>query len=328
MRLLRSEEVTRRLALSAARPRPPLVRRPARADWRPRTRERVAGDPRRVGLTGDSGNWRVIRKRGRAHRGTTSEENANGQAGRCHRGPQLGVRVEFRATSESTAGEYTEVDVVGRAKGFITVSHVHVGVTEHHTVIEGSMKVKLHGKVHTLDAGRRDHDPAGHAALPEARRRRRRADPHPPDAERAQRRVLRAPGQARLQPLRLSQARLRREVRPGPGRGGPRRPPLASRPSSGSRRRCRERVRRSSTSGTSPPRPRTSSTRSPTPTPTPSGGSRSTSTSATTASTRHQHFKGRLPYHLHTRTRTVSASGRTSSRARPTATCAAPASGR
>jgi quercetin dioxygenase-like cupin family protein/uncharacterized protein YndB with AHSA1/START domain len=67
--------------------------------------------------------------------------------------PQLGVRVEFRATSGSTDGEYTEVDVVGRPRGFITVAHVHVGVTEHHTVIEGAMKVKLHGKVHVLATG-------------------------------------------------------------------------------------------------------------------------------------------------------------------------------
>jgi quercetin dioxygenase-like cupin family protein/uncharacterized protein YndB with AHSA1/START domain len=67
--------------------------------------------------------------------------------------PELGVRVEFRATSESTRGEYTEVDVVGRPKGFITVGHVHVGVTEHHTVLEGSMRVKLHGKQHILGPG-------------------------------------------------------------------------------------------------------------------------------------------------------------------------------
>jgi mannose-6-phosphate isomerase-like protein (cupin superfamily)/uncharacterized protein YndB with AHSA1/START domain len=67
--------------------------------------------------------------------------------------PELGVRVEFRATSESTGGEYTEVDVVGRPRGFIRVTHVHVGVTEHHTVIEGSMKVKVHGRAHVLEVG-------------------------------------------------------------------------------------------------------------------------------------------------------------------------------
>jgi quercetin dioxygenase-like cupin family protein/uncharacterized protein YndB with AHSA1/START domain len=67
--------------------------------------------------------------------------------------PALGVRVEFRATAGSTGGAYTEVDVVGRPKGFIRVSHVHVGVTEHHTVVAGSMRVKVHGKVHVLVAG-------------------------------------------------------------------------------------------------------------------------------------------------------------------------------
>ena len=67
--------------------------------------------------------------------------------------PELGVTVEFRATSGSTGGQYTEVDVVGRPRGFIRVAHVHVGVTEHHTVLEGAMKVKVHGKVHVLKAG-------------------------------------------------------------------------------------------------------------------------------------------------------------------------------
>jgi quercetin dioxygenase-like cupin family protein len=67
--------------------------------------------------------------------------------------PELGVRVVFLATSESTDGAYTEVDVIGTPKGFITVGHVHVGVTEHHTVLEGSMKVTLHGEVHTLRPG-------------------------------------------------------------------------------------------------------------------------------------------------------------------------------
>ena len=85
--------------------------------------------------------------------------------------PELGVRVVFLATSQSTNGAFTEVDVIGKAKGFITVGHVHVGVTEHHTVLEGSMRVKLHGKVHLLKRRRRDHDPARHPALPEARER-------------------------------------------------------------------------------------------------------------------------------------------------------------
>ena len=60
--------------------------------------------------------------------------------------PQLGVRVQFLATGESTGGAYTEVDVVGRPKGFIRAAHVHVGVSEQLTVLEGALKVKLHGK--------------------------------------------------------------------------------------------------------------------------------------------------------------------------------------
>jgi mannose-6-phosphate isomerase-like protein (cupin superfamily) len=67
--------------------------------------------------------------------------------------PELGVRVVFLATSESTDGAYTEVDVIGTPKGFITVGHVHVGVTEHHTVLEGSMRVKLDGRTHVLGPG-------------------------------------------------------------------------------------------------------------------------------------------------------------------------------
>ena len=84
--------------------------------------------------------------------------------------PELGVRVEFRATAESTGGAYTEVDVIGRPKGFITRRRTCTsGVTEHHTVIEGAMQVKLHGKVHVLSAGDEIDDPARHAAHPDAR---------------------------------------------------------------------------------------------------------------------------------------------------------------
>jgi len=37
----------------------------------------------------------------------------------------LGVKVEIRETAESTAGEYAEFDVVGRARGLIAQPHVH-----------------------------------------------------------------------------------------------------------------------------------------------------------------------------------------------------------
>ena len=107
--------------------------------------------------------------------------------------PALGVRVEFRATGASTGGAYTEVDVVGNARGFIT------------RLARACRRDRAPHGDRGRDAGeaarqaararrrRRDHDPARHAALPAARERGQRPDPHPPDAERAQRRVLRAP---------------------------------------------------------------------------------------------------------------------------------------
>jgi quercetin dioxygenase-like cupin family protein len=67
--------------------------------------------------------------------------------------PQIGLRFEFRATAESTGGAYSEVDVIGRPKGFIRGPHVHPGQTETHTVIEGSMRVKMHGRTHIVNAG-------------------------------------------------------------------------------------------------------------------------------------------------------------------------------
>src|SRR3954449_9573860 len=67
--------------------------------------------------------------------------------------PELGLRFEFRATAQETGGAYTEVDVIGRPKGFISSMHVHRGQTERHTVIEGAMRLELAGKVHVLPAG-------------------------------------------------------------------------------------------------------------------------------------------------------------------------------
>jgi quercetin dioxygenase-like cupin family protein/uncharacterized protein YndB with AHSA1/START domain len=67
--------------------------------------------------------------------------------------PQLGVRVQFLATSDSTQGAYTEVDVIGRPKGFIRAPHVHVGVSEQLTVLEGALKVKLRGSTYVLAPG-------------------------------------------------------------------------------------------------------------------------------------------------------------------------------
>src|SRR3954452_10506114 len=67
--------------------------------------------------------------------------------------PAVGLRFEFRETAGSTGGAYTEFDVVGRPKGFLKSPHAHPGQTETHTVIEGSMRVRFHGRTHVLHAG-------------------------------------------------------------------------------------------------------------------------------------------------------------------------------
>jgi mannose-6-phosphate isomerase-like protein (cupin superfamily)/uncharacterized protein YndB with AHSA1/START domain len=67
--------------------------------------------------------------------------------------PAIGLRFEFRATAESTGGEYVEVDVIGRPRGFIRAAHVHTGQTERHEVISGAMKVGFGGRTRVLRAG-------------------------------------------------------------------------------------------------------------------------------------------------------------------------------
>jgi quercetin dioxygenase-like cupin family protein/uncharacterized protein YndB with AHSA1/START domain len=67
--------------------------------------------------------------------------------------PELGFRVEFRATAESTGGEYLEVDVIGRPRGFIRAAHMHPGQTERHEVIAGAMKVGFNGRTRILRPG-------------------------------------------------------------------------------------------------------------------------------------------------------------------------------
>ncbi len=67
--------------------------------------------------------------------------------------PEIGLRFEFRATAESTGGEYVQVDVIGRPRGFIRAAHMHRGQTERHEVIAGAMKVGLHGRTRVLRPG-------------------------------------------------------------------------------------------------------------------------------------------------------------------------------
>src|SRR3954463_7028696 len=82
--------------------------------------------------------------------------------------PELGLRFEFRHSAQETGGAFTELDVIGRPKGFIRAMHVHRGQVETHTVIAGAMRVKLHGKTHVLEPGQSIEIPADtpHSQLP------------------------------------------------------------------------------------------------------------------------------------------------------------------
>jgi mannose-6-phosphate isomerase-like protein (cupin superfamily) len=73
----------------------------------------------------------------------------------------LGVRVEIRRTGEETGGELFEFDVVGRARGLITQTHVHETQAERHEVIEGSMRLVIEGREHLLREGEALTVPAG-----------------------------------------------------------------------------------------------------------------------------------------------------------------------
>jgi quercetin dioxygenase-like cupin family protein len=75
--------------------------------------------------------------------------------------PQVGVRIEFRRTTEDTGGELVEFDVVGRARGIFAQPHVHPHQSERHEVIEGSMRIKTGGQWRVLGPGDVAETPAG-----------------------------------------------------------------------------------------------------------------------------------------------------------------------
>jgi uncharacterized protein YndB with AHSA1/START domain/mannose-6-phosphate isomerase-like protein (cupin superfamily) len=76
---------------------------------------------------------------------------------------ELGVTVEIRETAASTAGEYVEFDVIGRARGLLAQPHLHEGQVERHEVIEGSMRLKVGRREHLLGPGDIMEVPAGAA---------------------------------------------------------------------------------------------------------------------------------------------------------------------
>jgi quercetin dioxygenase-like cupin family protein len=75
--------------------------------------------------------------------------------------PALGVRIEFRRTTEETGGELIEFDVAGRPQGLIALPHVHPRQSERHEVIEGSMLMKTGAMERLLGPGEVVETPAG-----------------------------------------------------------------------------------------------------------------------------------------------------------------------
>jgi mannose-6-phosphate isomerase-like protein (cupin superfamily)/uncharacterized protein YndB with AHSA1/START domain len=80
----------------------------------------------------------------------------------------LGVRVEIVRSAAETEGELLEFEVTGRARGMLAQPHVHSTQTEHHEVLEGSMRLKIDGREHVLAEGESMAVPAGrpHAQIP------------------------------------------------------------------------------------------------------------------------------------------------------------------
>jgi uncharacterized protein YndB with AHSA1/START domain/mannose-6-phosphate isomerase-like protein (cupin superfamily) len=73
----------------------------------------------------------------------------------------LGVQVALVQTADDTGGELVEFDVIGRARGFITQEHVHVGQVERLEVISGAMRLVMGGREHLLVEGQSMEVPAG-----------------------------------------------------------------------------------------------------------------------------------------------------------------------
>jgi quercetin dioxygenase-like cupin family protein/uncharacterized protein YndB with AHSA1/START domain len=66
---------------------------------------------------------------------------------------QMGVRVKVLRTAADTGGEACEFEVIGRARGFLTQSHVHTMQSVRLEPLSGSMKVVAGGRDHVLAPG-------------------------------------------------------------------------------------------------------------------------------------------------------------------------------
>ena len=75
--------------------------------------------------------------------------------------PQLGVRSAILKTAADTNGEYVEVEVIGRPRGFRAQPHVHEHQVERHEVVSGMLRLVLGDREHVLHPGEAMEVPAG-----------------------------------------------------------------------------------------------------------------------------------------------------------------------
>ena len=229
--------------------------------------------------------------------------------------------------AESTGGAYTEVDVVGRPKGFIRAAHVQSASPSTTPCSRARCGSSCTARPTSSRAGDADHDPARHAAHAAPGRRtpgriRIRLTP-----ERAQRRVLRAPGRAATTTASASRSPSRRAIRQRARRVRPRRPPEPEDPAAARRALLdSEYVFVDEWDVAAPPEAVFDTLADGTHLPAlvEAGLHRRRATASTPTSTSRAACRT-------TCTRApgpTTPSARTRSRARPTATCAAPASGR
>jgi uncharacterized protein YndB with AHSA1/START domain/mannose-6-phosphate isomerase-like protein (cupin superfamily) len=80
----------------------------------------------------------------------------------------VGLRVELLRTGADTNGELLEFEVSGRSRGFLAQAHVHPTQAEHLEMIEGEMRVMMHGHDHLIGPGESIDVPAGtpHSQIP------------------------------------------------------------------------------------------------------------------------------------------------------------------
>jgi quercetin dioxygenase-like cupin family protein len=75
------------------------------------------------------------------------------RAGDVTENPVTGERVTFVRTATDTGGELLELELVWTGQGLRVPEHIHPGMDETFTVIEGAARVSVDGVEHTLGPG-------------------------------------------------------------------------------------------------------------------------------------------------------------------------------